>query len=249
LRILTGHQPVYLPWLGLIHKASLADIFILMDDVKYLEQDWNNRNCIKSPQGEPIWLTVPVDIKKSSSKKLKDIRINDEKQKSERKRWQNVHWSSIRMAYGKSNFFKKYSSFFEWLYLEKKWRTLTDLNLAILRQIFEWFDIRAEIVIASDYCFKQKKSDLVIEHGLRFNADIIVTGINGKNYMDTDKAEKNGIKIVFQEYEHPRYVQRFGNFLSHLSFIDLLFNNGPDSKEICLRNNLTRENICSLMKL
>jgi hypothetical protein len=42
IRIVTGHQPVYLPWLGLFHKISLADVFVLMDDVQYLVRDWNN---------------------------------------------------------------------------------------------------------------------------------------------------------------------------------------------------------------
>ncbi|HNQ50905.1 MAG TPA: WbqC family protein, partial [Candidatus Omnitrophota bacterium] len=74
--IVSGHQPVYLPWLGLIHKASLCDVFVFMDDVQYLTQDWNNRNMIKSPQGKAIWLTVPVDLKHSASDRLQDILIS-----------------------------------------------------------------------------------------------------------------------------------------------------------------------------
>ena len=66
MKIISGHQPVYLPWLGLIHKAFLADVFVFMDDVQYLSQDWNNRNRIKNPQGKAIWLTVPVNIKGSN---------------------------------------------------------------------------------------------------------------------------------------------------------------------------------------
>ena len=57
--ILTAHQPVYLPWLGLFHKIALADQFISFDQVQYLPKDWNNRNKIKTPSGG-IWLSVPV---------------------------------------------------------------------------------------------------------------------------------------------------------------------------------------------
>ena len=53
--ILTAHQPVYLPWLGLFHKIALADLFISFDQVQYQPKDWNNRNKIKTPQGL-IWL-------------------------------------------------------------------------------------------------------------------------------------------------------------------------------------------------
>lgn len=245
MKIISGHQPVYLPWLGLIHKASLADIFIFMDDVQYLSQDWNNRNRIKSPQGKPIWLTVPLNIKESKSLILKDILISEEDNLPERKRWQNIHWSSIQMAYGKCQYFNKYRGFFEWLYLENDWRNLADLNLAILKQIFCWFGLTAVIVLASQENFAQKKSDLVIEHAQKFNADIVVTGIHGQDYMDFAHAEGLGIKVIIQDYNHPEYDQRFGQFVSHLSFVDLLFNHGPHSLEIYLENNLAKSAICN----
>ena len=42
--ILSAHQPVYLPWLGLFHKIALADIFCVFDIVQYQRKDFNNRN-------------------------------------------------------------------------------------------------------------------------------------------------------------------------------------------------------------
>ena len=186
MRIVSGHQPVYLPWLGLIHKASLSDVFIYMDDVQYLDRDWNNRNRIKTPQGKPIWLTVPVDLKNSPSRLLKDILIAKENVPAG-KSWQIIHWNSLKMAYSGSPHFKQYKDFFEWYYLQNKWEKLTDLNLCLLRQIFSWFEIKTELVIASEHNFKGQKSDLVLEHGLRFMADVIVTGIYGKDYIEEEK--------------------------------------------------------------
>ena len=49
--ILTGHQPTYLPWLGLFNKISNSDYFILFDTVQYLPKEWMNRNKLKSPNG------------------------------------------------------------------------------------------------------------------------------------------------------------------------------------------------------
>ena len=46
--ILTAHQPVYLPWLGLFHKISLSDTYVFFDEVQYLPKDWMNRNYIKT---------------------------------------------------------------------------------------------------------------------------------------------------------------------------------------------------------
>lgn len=243
MKVVSGHQPAYLPWLGLIHKASLADVFIYMDDVQYLEKDWNNRNRIKVASGKAVWLTVPVNLKGSESKILKDIRIA-EAGISKEKSWQGRHWKSLSISYGKAPYFKKYKDFFEWLYLENKWEKLTDLNLAILKQVFSWFDIKTKLIIASTQSFKKKKSDLVLEHGLRFDADIVVTGIQGKNYIGEEKFSKQGIKVIFQQYNHPAYKQRFEGFVSHLSFVDLLFNCGPDSRGICLNGNIKKEDIC-----
>jgi hypothetical protein len=243
--VVSGHQPVYLPWLGLIHKASLADIFIFMDDVQYLVRDWNNRNLLKSQQGQPLWLTVPVDLKNSPSKTLKDILITQENVAPERT-WQHKHWNTIKSIYAKAPHFKTYQPFFEWLYLEKKWLKLSELNLALLKQIFEWFDIKAKIVMASEHDFSEKKSDLVLEHGLKFKADIVLTGMHGKDYIDTAKFGENGIKVVFQEYKHPVYAQQMPGEFLHIAFIDLLFSFGPESRKMCLENNLTREELCKL---
>ena len=58
----SGHQPAYLPWLGLFHKLYLSDVFVYMDTVQFLQGDWNNRNMIKTSQ-KPLMLTVPIDKK------------------------------------------------------------------------------------------------------------------------------------------------------------------------------------------
>ena len=65
--ILTAHQPVYLPWLGLFHKIALADQFCIFDIAQYQRKDFNNRNKIKTHTG-PIWLSVPVESKDHFSK-------------------------------------------------------------------------------------------------------------------------------------------------------------------------------------
>ena len=83
-KILSGHQPTYLPWLGLFHKALIADIWVFEDFVQYQPKDWYNRNYIKTPNGR-MFLTVPVDLRKGSLKPIKEIKI-DTTQK-----WQQEH--------------------------------------------------------------------------------------------------------------------------------------------------------------
>ena len=107
--ILTAHQPVYLPWLGLFHKISLADIFVYFDQVQYLPKDWMNRNEIKTATG-PSWLTVPVLKKGHRERKTSEIEINNEID------WRKKHLKTIKNNYCKSPFFEKYIPFFEEIY-------------------------------------------------------------------------------------------------------------------------------------
>ncbi|SDB48974.1 WbqC-like protein family protein [Desulfonatronum thiosulfatophilum] len=241
MTIVSGHQPAYLPWLGLLHKASLCDIFVYMDDVQFLDRDFIHRNRIVATDGNVIWLTVPVDRRNSSSLRISDIRIKDDQGKNS---WRYKHWASLKTCYGKTKYFKEYAPFFEWLYLENTWQRLADLNLAILRKAFEWFEIQASIVVGSALNFSGKKSDLVLDHCRRFNANTVVTGTHGKDYIIRQDFEKLGIKVFFQDYKHPEYSQRIRqDFVPCLSFVDLLFNHGADSAFFMIKENVCKREI------
>jgi hypothetical protein len=64
------------------------------------------------------------------------------------------------------------------------------------------------------------------------NGNHFYEGSAGRNYIDVNVFERNGISITFQDYNHPKYPQMYGDFISHLSMIDLLFNCGPESLNI-----------------
>ena len=235
--ILTAHQPVYLPWLGLFHKIALADTFISFNQVQYLLKDWNNRNKIKTSAGD-IWLTVPVLTKGHRERTIKEIEINNSVN------WRKKHWKSILLAYKKAPFFKKYSDFLEDVY-KREWELLTELNEYMLKWFLDVLGIKVKFLDASEFHFSGKKSDLVLDMCKCLEADVYIFGEQGKNYADIELFEKKDIKIVFQEYNHPVYPQLHGNFISHISILDLLFNCGEKSLEILMDSNLAKETISS----
>ena len=48
MRILSAHQPVYLPGLILFHKIALSDVFVLLPDVQFQRHSWQQRNRVRN---------------------------------------------------------------------------------------------------------------------------------------------------------------------------------------------------------
>ncbi|MHC5005608.1 MAG: WbqC family protein, partial [Planctomycetota bacterium] len=142
MRVVTGHQPVYLPWLGLFHKIALADVFVFMDDVQYLEGDWNNRNRVKGPHG-PFWLTVPVR-RGAGRQRLCDVTIADDGA------WASRHWTALRTCYGRARYWPEHAAFLEDTYLARRWTSLADLNAHLLRYLLGALGIDVRWVTATE---------------------------------------------------------------------------------------------------
>jgi hypothetical protein len=240
MTVVSGHQPAYLPWLGLLHKASLCDVFVFMDDVQFLDRDFNHRNRILAQDNRVQWLTVPVDRKNSPSRLLKDTAVA---QDGPARGWQHRHLLALKSCYGATPHFGRYLPFFEWLYLENRWESLAALNLAILRQALEWFGLAPRLVKGSDMGFSGRKSDLVLEHALRLDADTVVTGALGRDYIRLEDFAARGVKVVFQDYRLPAYLPAPPDEPAPLSFVDLLFREGPRSPQVAFAGNTTREDL------
>jgi hypothetical protein len=230
--ILIAHQPVYLPWCGLFHKIALADLFCYFDIAQYQTKDYNNRNKIKTNSGE-IWLSVPVESKNHFEKSVGEIRIVQNG-------WQRKHFKSIQLAYQKAPYFADYVGVLEDILVKRTFETLSALNFEMLRYLMQCLAIQTPIVKASDYVFQGSKSDLVLDMCLQLKADVYIFGAQGKDYADVGKFLSRGVRPLFQDYRHPVYRQLHGEFQPYMSVIDLLFNEGPRSREILLSGNVTR---------
>ena len=230
--ILTAHQPVYLPWLGLFHKIALADRFVSFNQVQYQPKSWNNRNKINTDQG-PIWLSVPVLRKGYLDKKYTEIRINSEQP------WGRKHWQSILQNYKAAPNFGRYADYFEDVY-SREWETLGVLNETMLQWFLEQLGLPHKVESAADFNFQGSKSGLVLDMCRHLDADHYIFGSEGKNYADRGSFAEAEIQIHFQEYRHPVYEQIHSKeFDSHLSIVDLLFNCGESSLDVLMEGNLS----------
>ena len=224
------HQPNHLPYLGFFDKMAQSDVFILYDNTQFARWDigFQNRNKIRIKDGW-LWLTVP--IKHEFGAKINEAKIDNTKH------WARKNWTSIVANYSKTRYFKEYKDDFEKIF-SKEWDYLADLNIAIIRKAAELFGIKAKIMLSSEIIPKlnAKATDALIELCKAVDADIYLSGRDGKEYLEHDKFKDAGIKITYQEYVHPKYEQAYPGFELYMCFLDLLFNHGPDSLKI-LKNN------------
>jgi len=61
------------------------------------------------------------------------------------------------------------------------------------------------------------------------DCDTYLAGAAGEGYMDLERFQRRGLRVIFQDFKHPEYPQLFSGFISHLSIVDMLFNCDPDS--------------------
>jgi len=220
--IVAIHQPQYLPWLGYFDKIEKTDIFVILDNVQYKKNEWQNRNRIKTANGWQ-WLTVPVQYK--FPERIDQVKINN------RIDWKRKHLNAIVINYGRSLYFNKYRSFFEGVY-SQEWEYLVDINVCLINFLIKALGINTETLMASKLRLREDPTDRLIDICKEVGANTYLAGKDGRNYMDIEKFEKENIKVIFQDFQHPIYNQLFGEFESYMSVIDILFNYGEDSLRI-----------------
>ncbi len=120
--------------------------------------------------------------------------------------WQRLHWLSLQTSYRSSAFFEFYEADFAPFY-EKKWDYLHDYNQEILLLLNRLLKLGLNFETSTSY--SEPSEDL-----LDFRSSI------------------HPKKIA--EFTHKSYFQVFedrNGFIPHLSIIDLLFNQGPQSSQ------------------
>ena len=221
--IIAIHQPQYLPWLGYFDKMDQADAFCYLDNVQFKKNEWQNRNRLKTAQGWQ-WLTVPVRYR--FPQKIIGVQIN------ESVKWQHKHLQSIATNYRKSRYYDEYFPIVESA-LKQDFDTIAGVNIHMTTQIREILGINSKPVVrSSELSLSEDPTGRLIDICKYFGGDYYLTGQDGYKYMDTEQFQKNGIKIITQKFNHPAYPQCFGEFRSHMSIIDLIFNCGPESMNI-----------------
>lgn len=222
-KIVAMSQSNYIPWKGYFDMINMADEFFFYDDVQYTHQDWRNRNKIKTPKGLE-WLTVPVG--KDRKRLICEVQIKDH-------RWQKKHWGKILNNYRTAPYFKDYSEFFEEIYLKTIWTNLSELNQYIIKTIsVDIFGITTKFNDSRNYNLTGEKEKRYIPLLKQLGVTEYISGPSAKNYLTEEMLKKEGIKLTWLNYRgYPEYHQLFPPFKHDVTILDLIFNEGPNSKQ------------------
>ncbi len=216
-------QSNYIPWKGYFDLINMVDEFIIYDEMQYTRRDWRNRNRIKTPNGT-TWLTIPVEVKGKFHQKINETKISENG-------WNRKHWDTIRLAYSKTDYFKKYKDFFEDLYitqLDDK-EGLSDINLILIRKLNELLNINTTILLDKDIGTIEGKTERLLDLCKKRNANVYLSGPAAKDYLDESLFLKENIQVEWMDYSgYPQYNQLHPPFEHGVSVLDLLFNTGDD---------------------
>lgn len=223
-RTLAVLQPGYLPWLGFFDQILRSDVFVLYDDVQFDKHGWRNRNRVKGRRG-PQWLTVPIHHRRRGQQRILDIEINNGTS------WARKHIATIRHLYARAPFLSTYLPELADL-LRGDWKRLVDLDVAVIQLMTRWLDIRRPVLRASELGVPGARNERLVALCRSVGATDYLSGDAARAYLDVSLFEANGIRVHWQRYSHPVYPQLHGDFISHLSALDLLLNCGPESTAI-----------------
>jgi len=214
-------QSNYIPWKGYFDIINDVDQFIFYDDVQYTKNDWRNRNKIKTPNGTE-WITVPVSA--TSESLICEVGFQSAQ-------WSTKHFKTLTALYSKAPYFKKYKEFFEYIYLERKWGTLSELNQYLITKIsHEFLGIKTQFTQSSEYNLEGKKLDRLLSLLKAANASSYLSGPAAMDYIDSSTFENNEIELLYKQYsDYKEYDQFHPPFNHYVSILDLLFHAGPDS--------------------
>lgn len=228
--ILSGHQPNYWPYPGLIGKIMKSDCFVYVTKVQFEKKSWQKRNRVRTKEGW-TYIQVPTITKGKMEQNICDVLINN------KELWREKNYKTISLLYSKAPYFKEYNDFLVDLYT-KKWERLVDIDIYIMNYLIKLLNVNTEILYDKNYEFNGKKTDLLVDMCKQTNCDIYLSNKGSAAYVDISCFANAGLKHQYINYIGQPYKQQFSGFEEGLSILDMLMNCGTErTREILLNDD------------
>ena len=76
-KVISIHQPNFIPWIPTLVKEACADMHVILDHVEYSKNGWTNRCEFTSSSDKKAYLTIPVS-KSDTSLTIDKVKIGND---------------------------------------------------------------------------------------------------------------------------------------------------------------------------
>lgn len=227
--LLSGHQPNYWPYPGLIGKIMKSDRFVYVTKVQFEKKSWQKRNRVRTKEGW-TYLQIPTITKGKMEQNICDVLINNNEE------WREKNYKTISLLYSKAPFFREYHDFLEDLYT-RKWEYLADIDIYIMNYLLDLLKIDTEILYDKDFEFHGKKTDMLVDMCKQTGCDTYLSNLGSAAYVDISCFTDAGLNHQYINYVGEQYRQQFTGFEEGLSILDMLMNCGTEKTREILLND------------
>jgi hypothetical protein len=220
-------QPTFLPWAGWFDLADQADLLILLDDVAFSKQSWQQRNRLRTANGLS-YVTVPV----RTAGRLGQAIVETELVSSQ---FAEKLIKTLQLNYARAPFFGRYfAEFSDVLLTSASSGMLSVLNVSLIKWMIAQLGIPTESRMSSDLSVTGTRGTLVAKLCESVGATRYLSPAGAEAYLLEDRPafDDRAIAVDLHVYEHPVYRQCFSPFEPYASALDLLLNEGDRSLAI-----------------
>jgi hypothetical protein len=220
-------QPTFLPWAGWFDLVDQADQLIVLDDVAFSKQSWQQRNRIRTSEALS-YVTVPV----RSAGRLGQCILDTELANTI---FVDKLLRTISGNYGRAQYFTRYyPELCRVVKASASSGMLSELNCGLIDWLAEQLGVKTPRVRSSELGVEGKRGEYVARLCEYAGASRYLSPAGAEDYLIEDKVEFDNrfIAVDLHVYEHPVYRQCFQPFVPYASVLDLLLNEGDAAGDI-----------------
>lgn len=190
----------------------------------YKKHSTINRTKIKTAAGAH-WLTVPVISSGPFLHKIANTPID----------WSHFncrsHIKALHLCYQNSPYYFFLADELEGI-LKREFRFLYDFCASSTQFLCQKMGIKVNSVDAKMLPNVEDRTSRVVSWLEETECIEYLAEEKEAAYIRTDEIERRGFSIILYKFEPPVYHQLYGKFINNLSGLDLLFNEGEQSKSL-----------------
>ena len=216
-------QPYFFPAISYFQLMGCVDLWVVFDDIQFIDKGWINRNRILHPNEDSSWqfITLPLVNKKQFSK-INEIEI------STTQRWRDQILGKLTV-YKKAPHYKDTVDFVKEVFSGEE----TNLSLFVQKALVKTrnrLGIDTKVVrqppVARDKILHSGSWALEISKVV--GASEYVNPCGGFRIFREAEFEQNNIRLRFLKKKEFKYKQYRKSFEDNLSIIDVMMWNSPD---------------------